>query len=149
MKKILIIGIMLIASIAAKSQARFVYSYDNNGNRYQRLYFSQKKTQDTTSTDSTAATAQVSQPVSQIMPNGQKITIYPNPTSGMLQIDITNFATGSKGYIIATDLQGRVIYKNENVNSTNKIDFTTLATGNYTVKLVLNDISKEWVIVKE
>jgi streptogramin lyase len=79
----------------------------------------------------------------------QKITVFPNPTSGQLQIDITNFIEGSKGYILATDMQGRVFYKIENVNSTNKLDFSSLAKGNYTVKIVLNNTSKEWIIVKE
>lgn len=56
MKKLLLIIMLLITGIAAQSQARYEFSYDNNGNRTQRIYFSLKNvTQDTTVTDSTIA----------------------------------------------------------------------------------------------
>jgi hypothetical protein len=159
MKKIIVMALMLLAGIAAKAQAHFEYSYDNNGNRVQRVYLLSKTNPDTTNntrtTDSTAiaATNQTTQPPQQTpvttILGEQKVTVFPNPTSGQLQIDITNFIEGSKGYILATDMQGRVFYKIENVNSTNKLDFSSLAKGNYTVKIVLNNTSKEWIIVKE
>ena len=165
MKKILIIiGIILLTSIIAKAQQYqqapgYLYSYDANGNRTMREYkminIQATKIKDTTAQhgDSTsviaAQQAAQQQQLLETLPNGEQITVFPNPTSGTLQINITNFAIGSKGYILATDMQGKVVYKTESINSTNKIDFSTLAKGNYALKLVLNDTSKEWVIIKQ
>ena len=151
---------MLIAGFAAKAQKYgYLYSYDANGSRVMRQLVltnnQPSKIKDTTAQhgDSTvtvaANQAAQQQQVSETLANGQQITVYPNPTDGVLQIDITNFATGSKGYILATDMQGRLVYKSENINATNKIDFTSLAKGNYTLKLLLNDTTKEWVIIKQ
>ena len=161
MKTIFItISIMLLACIAAKAQQYqqapgYLYSYDANGNRTMREYkminIQATKIKDTTAqhADSTATVAAQQQQQLETLPNGEQITVFPNPTSGTLQINITNFAIGSKGYILATDMQGKVVYKTESINSTNKIDFSTLAKGNYALKLVLNDTSKEWVIIKQ
>jgi len=168
MKKILIIGIMLFTCIAAKAQQYqqapgYLYSYDANGNRTMREYkminIQATKIIDSTAQHGDSASViaanqaaqqlQQQQQLSETLPNGQQITVFPNPTEGVLQIDITNFATGSKGYILATDMQGRLVYKSENINATNKIDFSTLAKGNYTLKLLLNDTTKEWVIIKQ
>jgi len=173
MKKIIAIAIMLIAGYAARAQQLqalpphptykpyYHYTYDDNGNRVSREeVIILSKTAPTDSivrkTDSTAvaATAEAAQqdqqkPASESMLGEQKVTVFPNPTSGQLQIDITNFIEGSKGYILATDMQGRVIYKIENINATNIVNLSSQAKGNYTLKLVINNTSKEWVIIKE
>ena len=153
---------MLLTGLIAKSQTpHFVYTYDNNGNRIQRQYIPLKMSQDTVVTDSnstvntidSASIAAISQTTQQqqyeAMLGEQKITVYPNPTKGELQIDITNFATGSKGFIYVTDLQGRVIYRNENINSTNILNLSSVVNGEYILKIVMNNTSKEWIIVKE
>ena len=128
MKKIIIIGLMLLAGIAAKSQD-YMYTYDNNGNRTKREFIPLRKTQqDTTATtdstanitDSTAALA-VNQAVKQQQQQyvatlgEQKVTVFPNPTKGELKIDITNFAADSKGFMLVTDMQGKSLFKNENI----------------------------------
>ncbi len=154
---------MLLAGLVAKPQTpHFAYSYDNNGNRVKREFIPFKTTKDTVATDSnstanitdSAAIAATNQTITQqqqyeAMLGEQKITVYPNPTKGELKIDITNFAIGSKGFIYVADMQGRVIFRNENINSTNILNLSSVAIGEFILKIVLNNTYKEWVIVKE
>ncbi len=151
---------MLLAGLAAKSQTpHYTYSYDNNGNRVKREFIPFKTTKDTAATDSNStanitdstATNQntTQQQQYEAMLNEQKITVYPNPTKGELQIDITNFVIGGKGFIYVTDMQGRVICRNENINSTNILNLSSVVNGEYILKIELNKASKEWVIMKE
>jgi len=163
MKKTIIMLTMLVASIVVKSQLPqnanyFLYSYDATGNRTMRqyiIYQQPSKIKDTTAQhiDSTAIVAAnqaaQQQQFLETLPNGEQITVFPNPTDGVLQISITNFAIGSKGYIMITDLQGRVVAKKENISSTNSFDISSAAKGNYVLKIVVNNNSKEFVVVKE
>ncbi len=157
MKKIIIIGLMLLAGLVAKSQTpHFVYTYDNNGNRIKREFIPFRivpvrtdSTANTTDSANVATTNQAAQQQYEAMLGEQKITVFPNPTKGELRIDITNFAVGSKGLVFVTDMQERVIYKNENINSSNILNLSLVTKGNYILKISLNNISKEWVIIKE
>lgn len=158
MKKLILINILILMGLIAKSQD-FQYYYDNNGNRTKRELIPFKKTQDTVVTDSTAsitdstAVANNNQVTQQqqykTILGDQKITVYPNPTAGELKVDISDFAEGCKGSVLVSDMQGRVIYKSENINSSNIINLSATATGKYIMKLILDGKSNEWVIVKE
>jgi len=160
MKKLILINIMLLLGLIAKSQS-YIYTYDNNGNRIKREFIPFKTTKDTVATDSTAnitdsatvaannQTTQQQQQQYEAMLGEQKITVFPNPTKGELTIDISNFAEGSKGFILVSDMQGRILFKNKNINSSNNLNLSSVAKGNYILKIGLNNISKEWVIVKE
>jgi len=79
----------------------------------------------------------------------RKITVYPNPTTGELRIDITNFNPESKGTITITDMVGKLITEIKNISSSNLVNLSNTARGSYVLKLILDDKSKEWVIVKE
>jgi len=159
MKKIIIIGLILLIGLVAKSQ-KYMYSYDNNGNRIKREFIPFKITKDTVATDSTAnitdsatvaATNQAAQQQQQCetMLGEQKITVYPNPTKGELTIDISNFKNESQGMILLTDMQGRILFKNENINSANTLNLSSTAFGNYILKILIDGKSNEWIIVKE
>jgi len=149
---------MLLAGLVVKSQVKYVYGYDANGNRISRMEVPFKIPKDTVTTDSTANITdsakvadnnQANQQHFETMLGEQKITVYPNPTKGELTIDITNFALGSKGFILVTDMQSRIIYKSENINPTNIINISAAAPGKYIMKLLIDGKSNEWIIVKE
>lgn len=78
-----------------------------------------------------------------------KITVYPNPTKGELKIDITNLCGENQGMIMLTDIQGRIIYKNENLNQSSILDLSSQASGNYLLKVMIDGKSSEWVVGKE
>ena len=158
--------------MVAKAQD-FQYSYDQNGNRIVRQVINMNSkinnpdTTQETKEDSVAmintngennngpngtATNDAANTTNQnyeSMLGDQKITIYPNPTQGNITMEITNLPSESTGMITLTDLTGRQIYQSNTIKSSNNINFTNFANGNYVMKAIINGSSKEWVIVKQ
>ncbi|MFA6922997.1 MAG: T9SS type A sorting domain-containing protein [Bacteroidales bacterium] len=171
----LTISIMLL-SIAVKSQ-NYYFAYDANGNRTTREVIElpqstpgkKDKPKDETAKNNTSeensgentntitdnstqnnnASENQTAKTYEASLGSQKITIYPNPTKGELKIDITNLPQATNGLISITDMQGRVIYKSQNVNSTNTLSIANESAGNYVMKIVINGKSKEWLVVKQ
>lgn len=123
MKKSLILSIMLLTGLVAKSQNYniFFYSYDNAGNRTQRTWYSfkilnkatdstQSKIDSTYFANSNDADKENSNKLETTL-GLQKITIYPNPAKNELKIEITNMNADSKGTITVTDMQGRIVHE--------------------------------------
>ncbi|MFA6922991.1 MAG: T9SS type A sorting domain-containing protein [Bacteroidales bacterium] len=177
MKKLTLIAIVLLTGIAVKSQ-NYQFGYDANGNRITRdvIEIPQGKPEgkddpknetaknNTTSeensgentgaitdnnTQNNNASESQTEKTYEASLGSQKITIYPNPTKGELKIDITNLPQATNGLILITDMQGRVIYKSQNVNSTNTLSIANESAGNYVMKIVINGKSKEWLVVKQ
>jgi hypothetical protein len=153
MKKIILIFLELIIIFTAKTQITqtypdFHYTYDNNGNRIQREYIiicplCEKKNHDTTKTK----TDSIKKYTANL--GDQKITVYPNPTTGILKIDITNLTSNNKGTILLADMKGRMIYEDYTISSTNIINLLNISKGYYALKVSLNGKNKEWMIMKE
>lgn len=69
--------------------------------------------------------------------NGDMIfSIYPNPSAGIFNVIITNPSDNASVQVM--DIAGRLVYMNEKVNGTIKIDLTSFADGNYMLALNLN-----------
>lgn len=157
--KILLISILLLTSLAVKSQNVFEFTYDENGNRIRREMIPLRiiNPNDTTNADSTNNANNTAQ--NNLSGNDstqytshlgdQEIKIYPNPTSGELKMEISNFVTGSSGFITVVDLTGRLIYQSNTVSASNIINLSSALVGNYILKVILDGRSKEWVVVKE
>ncbi len=78
-----------------------------------------------------------------------EIRIYPNPTSENLTIEMTNMTDELKGLIIISDLQGRIIYQTTQVKQKTIIDFSKYTYGNYILQITVNDIKREWNVLKQ
>jgi hypothetical protein len=78
----------------------------------------------------------------------RKITISPNPTKGDLKIEISNLNSDSKGMITITDMSGKVISIIKNAGSLIYVDLSSAARGSYVLKIVIDGMSKEWVVMK-
>ena len=139
--KLILFGLILFAFTAnAQSQKKYEYTYDANGNRTMRVV------KDTIKIKKLNPTASV--PLIDTI--GEcKITIYPNPTKGDIKVDISNYTSEKKGFIIIVDIQGRVVYHNETLNSSNIIDISSSSAGNYIMNVVFGDMKKQWRIIKE
>ncbi|MFA6924934.1 MAG: T9SS type A sorting domain-containing protein [Bacteroidales bacterium] len=155
MKKLILTIIILLAITAVKSQNDYQYSYDVAGNRTCRAVIVLRNTPppiDSTKnkTDSTqlAKDNKDNEKYESVL-GEQKITVFPNPTKGELKIDITNLPSATTGLIIITDMQGRVIYENKNITSTNMLDISSTSAGNYVLKIIVDNKTKEWVLMKQ
>ena len=143
MKHLTLITILLLSAAALKTQAqqKYQYSYDANGNRVTRTLVPMFK-----STKSNSNTEAVSYEEKMA---DMKVTIYPNPTQGELKVDVANMPTNAKGYIVITDMQGRLLYQTTNITSSNNINLSSQTAGNYIMRVVVDDKNKEWMIVKQ
>ena len=156
MKRVILTTIMLIAVISVKSQSYHKYSYDANGNRVQRIYISTRPTYDTLAPINTEEktaivenTTLTNEEIFTASVSEQKITVYPNPTKGALQIDITNIAPETKGYILVTDMQGKVIHRENTLSANKNLNLTNIAKGEYVLKIVIDYSSRQWINIKE
>jgi hypothetical protein len=166
MKKLILISFMLLTGMAVKAQSDYMYTYDENGNRTRRYEIPPVKSPDTndtiktdsTNTDSISTTNNTENIINNQSSDStqytthmgdQEISVFPNPTKGELKIEISNFVSGSSGAITVIDLSGRLIYQSNTVEASNIINLSSLAPGNYILKVLLAGKAKEWVVVKE
>lgn len=120
------------------------FEYDNAGNRYSRTIVDlsvpsgNKSAEDSTATD----------PYNTMMSEVQ-VSIYPNPTKGQLNIELSNLSDESTGSIVVTDLQGRVLMSIGQVSSNMELDFTPFAAGKYNMTLIIDGQKKFFGIIRE
>lgn len=60
-----------------------------------------------------------------------KVKVYPNPSSGLIQIEITN-DQGKQAQLNITDVLGKILFNQSlNFSETNAVNLSHLASGNY------------------
>lgn len=65
-----------------------------------------------------------------------KVKLFPNPVAGLLEIELQN---SIETLVRITDLQGRVLFKNQFLSQKFSIDFSTFSKGIYLVRLQNRD----------
>lgn len=76
------------------------------------------------------------------------LTVYPNPSNGILNVIYENFSASFNANISIIDLQGRVIYTDVLNEGNNTIDIDYLSSGIYTVIVNDNSTTETVKIVK-
>lgn len=141
MRYFIILCALLLAEVVTYSQnAKIQYTYDAAGNRTSRkvVLISSKSA---FVTDTIALTKDIV--------DERVVRLFPNPTYGVLSMDISHLDAGETIKIRVTDMMGRTIL-NDVQNSTNfKIDLTAQPNGFYLLSAIIGEQRKEWKIVKE
>ena len=120
------------------------FSYDVAGNRIKRelvILPGKKDKSDTT----------------HIPPTMQKdslgniaVNLYPNPTQGHLTITINAKSTGALADVYVFDLSGKMMdHKQINTTSSTDLDMTNYSPGIYQLKLIADNKTSAWKIIKE
>ena len=133
---------VIITGYASKVE----YTYDANGNRISRgiIYLSGLKS----SSDSKTNESQVGVP--QEFDGDLKISFYPNPTKGILRIEIaSNTEIDKLGEISIFNMNGALVEKKADIDIENMINLSGLPSGIYILRVVLNNRIKEWKLIKE
>jgi len=76
------------------------------------------------------------------------ITIYPNPTRGLLTVKIANPSQHSASSLTLFDMQGRVITRQPLVEE-NKLDISAQPAGTYVMQVAIGTEMTSWKIVKQ
>lgn len=150
MKKISILTIILLAT-CTMSFAQVFYEYDATGNRTSRTIVLKKsgKLQPSGQENLLKEEEQASLSHEETLQEGQKITIYPNPTKGLLKIDISNVAPGTGLSIKVFDISGKMVAQQDNPGLPAEVDLSSRPTGVYVLRLFVGDRVSEWKVVRE
>jgi hypothetical protein len=129
---------LLLFNIVVWGQASIEFAYDNAGNRIIRQVVTLK-----------SGTISDPNEVVEISMGEKSIKLYPNPTDGMLIMNISNFVTSDKVTIQVSDMNGRVLIKEEQTNANFNIDLTQYPKGFYILSAIIDRECNEWKIIKE
>lgn len=142
---LIIIG--LCVTIHGYSQTiNYTYGYDASGNRISRNAIYLRSAHITSDTLSIIKAKQ-SEAIKEMIDNRQ-ITIYPNPTKGLLTVDIP-LNEGDIARISLYDIQGRVILDLKNVGSTTELDLSGQPSAIYLLRIFINNKPMTWKIIKQ
>ena len=74
--------------------------------------------------------------------------VYPNPTQGIVHIDMEGDASPKQHTICIYDSHGRKLHESQNEDASAQIDLSSYATGIYIVELSVNGEHTTWKIIK-
>lgn len=78
-----------------------------------------------------------------------KVTIYPNPTKGMLKVDISEVEQFENAQISLYDLTGKLLQQWAGISQSNTIDLSERTPGMYIMQVAYNGKISSWKIIKE
>ena len=78
-----------------------------------------------------------------------KVTIYPNPTKGMLKVDISGVEKFENARISLYDLTGKLLQQWAGISQSNTIDLSERTPGMYIMQIAYNGKTSSWKIIKE
>ncbi|WP_195423210.1 T9SS type A sorting domain-containing protein [Bacteroides cellulosilyticus] len=121
---------------------RIKYTYDNAGNRLTRQKEIVVQTRGALSDEEEPS-------VYEEELSETKVTIYPNPTRGMLKIDISGVEKFENARISLYDLTGKLLQQWAGISQSNAIDLSERTPGMYIMQVVYNGKISSWKIIKE
>lgn len=126
-------------------EAQVSYQYDNNGNRTAKvIVLNTLKNNDFAELD-------VDNDDSIVFDDKlgeSSVKIYPNPTKGLLRIDIQNDSEIS-GFIEIINNVGKTISKTSEISLENQLDLSNQPNGVYVMRIIINGQTSTWKIIKE
>jgi hypothetical protein len=143
----LLVGMLLLLQFIAigkgyAQSSRVDYTYDQAGNRTARLiiYEASLIKKYNQPTDSVVIKDQLA---------GLELKFYPNPTKGMLRVEINGSEADSELNMVIYDAQGRILLNSKANEGTNTLDLTRYAAGWYVLRVQAGTNKKEYKIIKE
>jgi len=76
------------------------------------------------------------------------ITIYPNPTAGLLTVKISELPQHSVSSLTLFDMHGRVITQQQSLADENRLDISAQPSGTYIMQIAVGTEVTSWKIVK-
>ncbi len=78
-----------------------------------------------------------------------KITVYPNPTQGLLQVEIAGREIPLQSMIVLYNSASTVIRQIKPISASNYLDITAYPPGIYFMRLIVGEEVSVWKIIKE
>ena len=116
------------------------YAYDNAGNRIKREITLERNIP----TEKRLKPEIFSDVVSE-----KNINISPNPTSGIIKVEIVGYEDSDKCEVSIYSVSGLQMLAKRVSSSTTELDITSCAAGLYILQIRLNDNNTSWKIIKK
>ena len=128
------------------------YTYDNAGNRWKRnIQFTVNKRD--TSQHPDTATSNKLKPYKENVADSfsiKQVIIYPNPTDGLLKLDIQGaLLIPLVGEIVIMASDGSTVLTSQVMGEHNDIDLSPFADGNYWLNISINGEKRSYSLVKK
>ena len=135
------ISFLLTGMQGLYSQKKVNYEYDTAGNRISR-------------------TIEIIKPVAPAPPEAPPavyteelkefaLKIYPNPTEGLLNVEIRNLPKDTKAAVWLYDMSGKLIKSYKEVSDFVQINISNQPSGIYLLKIIAGESQTEWKIIKK
>jgi len=139
--KTFFIGILLLFTAMEMSAQSVTYTYDNAGNRTARTFSAAKAPQAPDEfRDATALPELIAE---------KSVVIFPNPTKGILSVEIKDYTDNLQAEFRLTDLSGRTVIDRKISGDNQTFDLSRLAAGIYLLQIRINGESAVRKIIKE
>ena len=139
LKTKLLLFSFLSFSLGVSAQAKIGFSYDEAGNRVKReIIMSQSQSK------AKKRSASFSDMVSD-----RQIKIFPNPTKGVLRVELLNCKEQVTGNIAVYSLSGAKIASCSISNNMADVDISSSVSGIYVLRINIGETSSSWKIIKE
>lgn len=137
---------MISIVVEGSAQTSLKYTYDDSGNRTEKALWigGEKKSEQTTDESSNLKKEDV---FKELLVD-TKISIFPNPTEGSLQVNFINLPEDLRSTISVFDMSGKAILIKTHLSSTNLVDLTHQPSGSYILIITIGEDSTRWKVMK-
>jgi len=168
--KLLCLTVLCLSVSFSSAQTYITYEYDNAGNRTSRTIFMKAPELTPPPQDSTETVIDdVEDPVAIVQDTENEnttepqllqeiytdalfetfITIYPNPTRGLLTVKFSDLPQDAVSSITLFDMQGRIVKQQQSLSDENRLDISAQPTGTYIMQITVGEEVTNWKIVKQ
>lgn len=139
---ILSFSLALMFAFEGKAQTSYVFAYDASGNRTSRTIL--LKSGFIPQNDTIVA----KQKTFEDLIGNREVKIYPNPTKGLLQIELP-YIENLSAIIRIYGVQGVLVREIKVRDFTTEVDLSRYPNGMYILKISIDNLSSEWKIIKD
>ena len=122
---------------------KYIYEYDNNGNRVKSYFHSDV----VGATTKSAILDTIYQEEKMILPN--EVNFYPNPTTGLVKVSIQGFEEDLVWNAQIYSASGKLIYNDRITTPMFQFDLSIQEAGVYILRIQGGDLFNEWKIIKQ
>lgn len=125
------------------------FAYDDNGNRISRVWVAERLKSGIIQFPIVDSEEIALANPEEFLQEGELSTyVYPNPSRGIIRINISNMPLNSRTEARLYDLSGTELFVKRNFESDSEMDISKLKDGIYILRIKINEILFDWKIVK-
>lgn len=129
--------------------AKISYGYDNAGNRIKRWLVVEEIAPVVVGSLRSSDKTESAGAENEMRSDDVSINVYPNPTIGVVTVDITALDESGSNTLSLYDAKGETVLSRKRLMNSNTIDFMNTPKGVYILKLNLGGSEKSYKIIKK